>query len=125
MANTPIQGGKYDDAIIWEEDNKFSRDDVTVASGSNMVMLEVAGKLTSGGAYVPLDPAASTGAEDASGIIGIDTDASSAAKASWAVVRDAIVVADNLVWPTGITAGEKTTALAELKALGIVEREVA
>ena len=42
-----------------------------------------------------------------------------------AIVRDAQIVTDNLVWPSGITDGEKTAALAQLAAKGIIGREEA
>lgn len=41
------------------------------------------------------------------------------------VVRDAIIDADNLTWPTGITVTQIATALKQLEALGIVARDAA
>jgi len=42
-----------------------------------------------------------------------------------AVVRDAVIDADNLVWPTGTTEGQIAAALAELAAKGIITRTAA
>ena len=42
-----------------------------------------------------------------------------------AIVRDAIIMASALVWPDGATEGQKTAALAQLAALGLICREEA
>ncbi|MCK9362127.1 MAG: head decoration protein [Syntrophales bacterium] len=68
------------------------------------------------------------GSQNAYGILTDDCDASTAATAAVAIVRNAVIVSDNLVWPDGspaVSAAEKATALAELAAKGIVEREEA
>ena len=41
-------------------------------------------------------------------------DATAAAVAGAAIVREAMIDPDNLVWPTGISADQKTAALADL-----------
>jgi len=74
------------------------------------------------GNYLQLDPAAETGAENAVAILMRSTDASAAAQAVVVVARDAEVKADGLVWPTGISAPNKTAALQSLAALGIFVR---
>lgn len=107
------------DGIKWEEDGDYSRKKITVLTGNSVSMLEVVGKVTASGKYVPLDPAASDGSEAAAGIMVGDVDASAADKPGAIIEREALVAMDNLVWPTGITAGEKTTAIGELEALGI------
>jgi len=55
----------------------------------------------------------------------IKLDASLADKPGVIIVREAMIASDNLVWPADITAGEKTAAIAELEALGIVDVETA
>jgi len=40
-----------------------------------------------------------------------------------ALVRDAVIDADNLVWPSGATDTQKSAALAQLEAKGIVSRD--
>jgi len=107
------------DGIKWEQEADYSRRKITVASGNSVVMLEVVGKVAVTGKYVPLAPAATDGREAAAGIMIGAIDASAADKAGVILERDALVATENLVWPAGITAGEKTTAIAELDALGI------
>jgi len=93
----------------------------TVASGENMQAGEVYAKVA--GKVVPLDPSdASYGGDTVAGILFAATDASTADQAAAGVVRDAEVNGNELVWPDGITANQKTTAIAALAALGIVVR---
>ncbi|MFO7598036.1 MAG: head decoration protein, partial [Desulfocurvibacter africanus] len=69
------------------------------------------------------DPA--DGSEKAAGIAIDAYDASAADVEGVAIKRDAIVAPSALIWPDGITVGQKATALAELEALGIITREEA
>lgn len=55
--------------------------------------------------------------------IGADSSAVAAADIEGvAIVRDAEIVVSELTWPSGATAAQKATALAELAALGIIVR---
>jgi hypothetical protein len=82
---------------------------IAVAAGSGKVKI--------------LTPAALDGTQYAYGIITSAVDASGADTKGAAIVRDAIAKDAGLVWPGGITAGEKATALAELEAKHITVRE--
>lgn len=81
---------------------------ITVAVGS--------GKLTI------LAPAAQNGSQAAAGILLSGVNAAAADLPCVVVVRDAVVNSNELVWPAGITAGEKATAIAQLTAAGVVVR---
>lgn len=74
------------------------------------------------GKAVEIDFAGVDGSEDAAGFVIAACDASAADVEGVAVVRDAVIVAENLVWPDGATEAQKSAALAQLKALGIVAR---
>jgi hypothetical protein len=78
--------------------------------------------VTASGKYTALDPAAVDGSEAAAGILYDAIDASAADAEGVAILRLAEVHAEELVWPDGIAAGEKTTALGELAALTIIVR---
>jgi hypothetical protein len=94
---------------------------ITVASGENMQAGEVYGLVA--GDAVPFDPDdVSYGAGTVAGILFADTDASSADTAAAGVVRDAEVNGNELVWKTGISGGDKATAITALAALGIIVR---
>ena len=111
------------DIVKDEAENRFSRDEETLASGSGLVVIgTVLGKLTTGGKYVPLAPGASTGAQNAAAIILETADATSADRLVVTLKRHAQVVVQNLVWPEGITAPQKAAAIAALESMGIVAR---
>jgi Bacteriophage lambda head decoration protein D len=93
-----------------------------VLSGQNVQDGAVLGKVTASGKYKALDPAAADGSQSAAGILYDAVDASAADAEGVAVVRLAEVNAAELVWPAGITAGQKTTALGQLAALTIIAR---
>lgn len=69
-----------------------------------------------------LTPAAVDGTQNAYGALTADVDASAADLAGVAIVRDAILKDTGLVWPGGITAGQKAAALAELESEHITTR---
>ena len=74
------------------------------------------------GKVVAIDFAAVDGSEDAAGFVIADYDATAGDVEGVAIVRDAVMVAENLVWPDGATEDQKAAALAQLMALGIVAR---
>lgn len=69
-----------------------------------------------------LAPAGTDGSQFAAGILLADTDASAADKACTVVARQAEVIGAELVYPGGITAAEKSIAIAQLQAAGILVR---
>ena len=72
---------------------------------------------------VALDPDAVDGSQNAAGVLGLAVSAPDGADAAgWAIKREAVVNPEQLVWPSGITEAQKTAALAELSALGIIQR---
>jgi hypothetical protein len=123
--STLTEGPYLSDWLREERENSFSREAITILAGSGAVVTgTVLGKITTGGKYVPLDLDASDGSQNAAGILIANVTAESGVdEAASAIVRDAGIDEDGLTWPTGISAGEKTTALAALLVLGIVARE--
>lgn len=85
---------------------------ITVAAGS--------------GKYVQIEDAGTDGSEDAAGILyqnatapdGVDVQAV-------AIVRNAVVSANGIVWPSDFDANKKAAAIAQLGALGILVRAAA
>ena len=112
------------DVVKTEGPNRYSRDEVTVASGSGEIEIgEVLGKVTATGLYKPLAPAASDGTQTAARISLQNADATAADAVRVVVLsRHAEVVRQALVWPVGITDSQKATALAQLETAGIVAR---
>lgn len=81
---------------------------ITVAEGS--------------GKYVAFNQDGTDGSEVAAAILYDNTDASTAERDAVAIVRDAEVNGNDLTWPSDIEAAEKTEAIAQLAAIGIIVR---
>lgn len=112
------------DVVKTEGPNRYSRDEVTIASGSGEIEIgEVLGKVTATGKYKPLAPAATDGTQTAARVSLQNADATAADAVRVVVLsRHAEVVRQALVWPAGITDNQKATALAQLETAGIVAR---
>lgn len=118
-----VESNYLGDWLKYEEDNLYSRDEVTVVSGQNLITGTVIGVITASGKVTQLAPAANDGSESAAGVLLLDTDAADADKGGVIIARHAICSDKGLTWPGGITAPQKTAAIAQLKALGILVRE--
>ncbi len=84
--------------------------DITVPAGS--------------GKYVPHDEAALDGSQFAAAVVGRNTKVSASVDTPVVLLKrgPAVVVADSLVWKTGISAAGLAAGLAALAAAGIVSR---
>lgn len=111
------------DWLKFEGDNLYSRDEVTVISGQNLATGTVVGIITASGKVTQVAPAAVDGSQNAAGLLLLDVDASAADKSGVIIARHAICSDKKIVWPGGITGPQKTAAIAQLKALGILVRE--
>ena len=73
--------------------------------------------------YAAFDPTAADGSQNAAAILYGPSDATSAAKNATALTRNCEVNSSELVWGANVTTGpQKTAALAQLAALGIIAR---
>lgn len=121
--------GKYlGDWLKFEEENLYSRQQVTILAGAGVDRVlqsgTVLGTITASGKVVGLNTAAVDGSQTASGILMFNTTALNGVdKQSVAIARLAIVNKATVVWPAGITGGQIITALGQLTALGILSRE--
>lgn len=114
-----IESAVISDAVKWEANPNYSRSNVTIASGSSIALLEVVGQVTASGKFEALDPGVATGIETAAGVSLLNVDASAVDKVGLILNGDSMVDMDALVWPEGISAGDKTTAIDQLKAINI------
>lgn len=100
-----------------------SRDQGTLLAGTVGKSGMVCGVVTASGKYTPLNTAGADGSQNAAAILFTDrVDASSADKRAVFHVRECEVDDAKLTWPAGISAGNKTAAIAALKAKGIIVR---
>jgi hypothetical protein len=83
---------------------------ITVAAGSGKVK--------------QIDFAATDGSNIAWGLLLLDSTAPDGAdRSAVAIVRNAIVSDNGIIWPAGATANQKAAAIAQLKSAGILVRE--
>lgn len=109
------------DCILSEANGTRSRENGILDTG-DLVDGTVLGQITSGGKYVQLAPAATNGSEAVAGVLYGNANASSADQSIVVIARDAELTASAIVWPAGITTDQKNTAIAQLKALGLLLR---
>ena len=111
------------DVVKTEGENRYSRDDVILASGSAALEVgTVLGQVTASGKYEALDLAGEDGTEEAVAVLLQKTPALTADRIVIVLSRTSEVVSQALVWPAGINATQKAAALASLKSRGIVAR---
>ena len=112
------------DLLKYEEENLYSRDQVTVVNGQNLKLGAVIGRVSATQKVKALDPSATDGSEVAAGVVLQSIDASAAEKTNGLIVSRQAIVADHaLVWPVAITTEEKTAAIAQLEAIGVLVRQ--
>ena len=112
------------DLVKYEESSlRYSRDQVTVASGQNLALGTVVGRVTLTQKIKQLDPAGTDGTEDPVGLVLEAVDASLADRPDGLILtRHGIVATHAVVWPAGITAEQKAAAIAALETRGILIR---
>lgn len=110
----------FGDWLVMEGDKRYSRDDVTLLTGKKYVSGEVLGVVTATGKHTALDEGAADGTEIAAAVLMDDVDALGGDMPGVVIARHAQVVKGQLTWPTGIAAGDITTALGQLKSAGIL-----
>jgi hypothetical protein len=122
--NEPINLG---DLLKYEEDClNYSREQVSVASGQNLELGAVVGRVTVTGKLKRFDPVATDGTEDVAGILLGAIDATLIQRDdALLLARHAIVASHAVVWPAGITTEQKAAAIAALEARGILIRQSA
>lgn len=110
------------DFILSEGDGHYSRDNVTIVSGTAALEAgTVLGKITATGKYKQYDNQAADGSQVAAGVLYGAADASAADVAVCIINRTAEVVATLLVWPDG-SPTDVTAGIADLLAIGVIVR---
>lgn len=118
-----IEPKNLGDLLKFEEESRYSRDEITVAAGQTLALGTVVGRNTTSGEVAVLDPSATDGTEIAIGVIAENVDATAAPTQAVMIARHALVALPALVGPPGITAEQIATALSQLESRGIVVRE--
>ena len=117
------EGLNLGDLLKYEAPNLYSRDQVTVASGQNLVLGTVVGIDATTAKVKHIDPAATDGTEVAVGVLATSVDATLIDREDGILIARHAVVADHaLTWPAGIAPLDKAAAIAQLKAAGVLVR---
>jgi hypothetical protein len=82
----------------------------------------VVGQVTASKKFTPLNAAASDGSQNAAAILFTSVDASAADQRAVFTTRSSEVNDAELIWPAGLSAGNKAAAIEALKAKGIIVR---
>lgn len=114
---TTTEGNTLGDLLMIEIHRGWTRQRATL-TGSDLPLGAVLAKVS--GKYQAVNFAGSGGAEIAVAVLAEAVDASAADAPGVVIARGAVINTGALVWPAGATAPQKTGALAELEALGIV-----
>jgi hypothetical protein len=118
------EGLNLGDLLKYEAPNLYSRDQVTVAAGQNLLLGTVVGIDTATDKVKTFVPTATDGTEVAAGVLAISIDASLIDRPDGILIGRHAMLADHaLTWPAGITAPQKAAALSKLKSLGIIVRQ--
>src|SRR6476619_4000109 len=124
LTNTPTLG----DLLKYELNGSYSRETVTLKSGTNYALGSVLGKITASGKY-RLSPAAAVtgdeGAETAVAVLIEAVDATAADKTGLIVARGPTIVSKAaLVFDESVDqVGEKTAKHTQLASTGVVPRD--
>lgn len=117
------EGSYAGEALISEANGTQSRDEITIASGSNLTANTVLGKVTASGKYVAYTVGASDGSQTAVAVLFDAVDATSVDKVGVAFTRNSEMAANSLAYGATVTTqGHKDTAIASLKLVGIIVR---
>ena len=116
----------WEDAVRYEQNPAYCRDNVIIASGSNeanttLPRLTLLGEKNTDGKFAPYDPDGTNGSQVAAGILySPNIDASTATKPAVVLVRGAaMVVFEQLHLVNALTAEQIIVAKQQLLELGI------
>ena len=118
-----IEPNNLGDLLKFEAPSLYSREEITVAQGQNLTLGTLVGQQSETDLIKALNPAATDGTQNALGALIADADASSANIKAVIVTRDAILADHAVVWPTTITPPQKTAAIKQLEARGVIIRK--
>ena len=123
LMTVAIEPNNLGDLLKFEAPSLYSREEITVAQGQNLTLGTLVGQESETDLIKALNPAAADGTQNALGALIAVADASSANIKAVIVTRDAILADHAVVWPTTITLEQKTAAIKQLEARGVIIRK--
>ncbi|MFT4327292.1 MAG: head decoration protein [Wolbachia pipientis] len=111
------------DLLKYEASSLYSRDQITVAKGQNIKLGTVVAKKTDDGFIRVLNPTGTDGTQTAIGVITNDINSKDSDMKGVIITRSAMLADHAVVWPANITEEQKTAAIKQLEARGIIIRK--
>ena len=120
---TLTEGRHAAECVLSEATRSRSRENVTIDESQTILAGQVLAIVTASGEYAAYDEDGVDGTENAAGIALYAITTGAGAPMPTAILRrDAEVNGNIIVWPSSTDAGEKTAAIVQLAALGIIVR---
>jgi hypothetical protein len=123
LMTVAIEQNNLGDLLKFEAPNLYSREEVTVAQGQKLALGAIIGQDSETDLIKALNPAATDGTQNAIGALIAEVDATSGNTKAVIVTRDAILADHAVVWPSAITLEQKTAAIKQLEARGVIIRK--
>ena len=118
-----IEHNNLGDLLKFEAPNLYSREEITVAQGQKLALGAIIGQDSETDLIKALNPAATDGTQNALGALIAEVDATSGNTKAVIVTRDAILADHAVIWPSAITLEQKTAAIKQLEARGVIIRK--
>ena len=118
-----IEQNNLGDLLKFEAPNLYSREEITVAQGQKLALGAIIGQDSETDLIKALNPAATDGTQNALGALIAEVDATSGNTKAVIVTRDAILSDHAVIWPSAITLEQKTAAIKQLEARGVIIRK--
>ena len=123
LMTVAIEQNNLGDLLKFEAPNLYSREEITVAQGQKLALGAIIGQDSETDVIKALNPAATDGTQNALGALIAAVDATSGNTKAVIVTRDAILADHAVVWPSAITLEQKTAAIKQLEARGVIIRK--
>ena len=118
-----IEQNNLGDLLKFEAPNLYSREEITVAQGQKLALGAIIGQDSETDLIKALNPAATDGTQNALGALIAEVDATSGNAKAVIITRDAILADHAVVWPSAIALEQKTAAIKQLEARGVIIRK--
>ncbi len=119
----PVTESLYlSDLLVYEAEQRYSRESITVAAGQSLTLGTLLGRVTDSGAFTAWNPKAKDGSDRVLGVLLADCDASVKEAAAVMVTRHALLSDVGIQWGD-LSAEQQRDAQTQLAARGIVIRK--
>lgn len=118
-----IEQNNLGDLLKFEAPNLYSREEITVAQGQKLALGAIIGQDSETDLIKAFNPAATNGTQNALGALIAEVDATSGNTKAVIVTRNAILADHAVIWPSAITLEQKTAAIKQLEARGVIIRK--